>query len=569
MLAHIALPPRNWGGVASTHRRLDVRDETLATLGVLAAASLPSGLGLDDHPGDDNLTAEASPKSALLELCSRFVPCRAEANAADGDDNDGDDSGCGVAFATAAAPPAPPPPPADVARGADALRRGCSFAAEHAAASGHVWSAALSEELARLLSAAPPPPQRARGFVTALHARRLLPRSIGEAGDVSDGGGGAGALPIDRPFVVRAWGATKGAAEVAASAAALRSYQAQGEALLRTNVLSLRAQPKRSSSLAASVPSPSFLEPGSDGEGDDAACVVDDGVGGAKQPPRALAPRMFWPPLADQRRAFVSAVVRSACGGAAASVLDLGCGSGELLCLLLNAATHRSSPMRAAAGVELSPRRAAEAARSLATALAPSPPPQPSHAHPPPPRCRVACGSLFSAHTLFYPGEFDIVTCIEVIEHLPESDADELGRLILRRLAPRVAVVTTPNAECNARMGAWGGHGGGDGGAHTRGFRDADHKFEWSRSEMRAWAARAAAACAAEGGHTYAVSFAEIGGVLERRGSESDEDGGMMGASQAAVFTRLGGETSAALSGAGDGAGGQDEKLSILWDSVQ
>jgi len=42
---------------------------------------------------------------------------------------------------------------------------------------------------------------------------------------------------------------------------------------------------------------------------------------------------------------------------------------------------------------------------------------------------------------------------VQVIEHLrTEAEADEAGRLILCCLAPRVAVVSTPNAECNCLM---------------------------------------------------------------------------------------------------------------------
>lgn len=41
----------------------------------------------------------------------------------------------------------------------------------------------------------------------------------------------------------------------------------------------------------------------------------------------------------------------------------------------------------------------------------------------------------------------------QVIEHLPSEEvAYEAGRVIFGALRPRVAVISTPNAECNVRM---------------------------------------------------------------------------------------------------------------------
>eukprot|EP00811_Abedinium_folium_P014498 NODE_2349_length_2230_cov_4.407513.p1 GENE.NODE_2349_length_2230_cov_4.407513~~NODE_2349_length_2230_cov_4.407513.p1 ORF type:complete len:520 (-),score=156.74 NODE_2349_length_2230_cov_4.407513:153-1712(-) len=70
----------------------------------------------------------------------------------------------------------------------------------------------------------------------------------------------------------------------------------------------------------------------------------------------------------------------------------------------------------------------------------------------------------------------DAVTCVEVLEHLTES---ELARLAAALFAtrPRVVVVTTPNGE----------FGGGSGR-----LRHPDHEREWSREEFRAWAQAAA-----------------------------------------------------------------------------
>lgn len=107
---------------------------------------------------------------------------------------------------------------------------------------------------------------------------------------------------------------------------------------------------------------------------------------------------------------------------------------------------------------------------------------------------------------------------------MPRAYAAQVGDLILARLQPRVAVVTTPNGDANAAMAAAAGGGGASGAAPP--LRDADHKFELTAAEFAAWAAEA---CAAAGG-AFGVVIAQLGGV----------PGGApgVGATQAAVFTR-------------------------------
>jgi hypothetical protein len=62
---------------------------------------------------------------------------------------------------------------------------------------------------------------------------------------------------------------------------------------------------------------------------------------------------------------------------------------------------------------------------------------------------------------------------------------------------PPIVVVTTPNAEHNVRFA----------GLAAGAFRHHDHRFEWTRAELAAWAARVGE----ERG--YAVSYAPIGDV--------------------------------------------------------
>jgi hypothetical protein len=131
-------------------------------------------------------------------------------------------------------------------------------------------------------------------------------------------------------------------------------------------------------------------------------------------------------------------------------------------------------------------------------------------------------------------GRYDAIACVEVIEHLPsEADAHRAGAVLLCGWAPRIAVVTTPNVEANAALEAAACSGplaADEHGARGR-FRDADHKFEWTRAQFQDWAHRAVAAA----GGAYDVSFAEVGAL---RAAVQPAGSVPMGASQAAVFVR-------------------------------
>lgn len=78
---------------------------------------------------------------------------------------------------------------------------------------------------------------------------------------------------------------------------------------------------------------------------------------------------------------------------------------------------------------------------------------------------------------------------------------------------PRLAVVTTPNVEYNRVIRFCAPLCDADPlkplGADGRPMRDRDHKFEWTRSEFRAWAQRHAAA------HGYTVTFQGVGIAMD------------------------------------------------------
>jgi hypothetical protein len=84
---------------------------------------------------------------------------------------------------------------------------------------------------------------------------------------------------------------------------------------------------------------------------------------------------------------------------------------------------------------------------------------------------------------------------MEVIEHLDPERLPALERAVFGFAAPGSVVVTTPNAEYNAHFPTLA----------PGEMRHADHRFEWTRAEFRAWAQRV---CEAFG---YQVRFLPVG----------------------------------------------------------
>jgi 3' terminal RNA ribose 2'-O-methyltransferase Hen1 len=73
---------------------------------------------------------------------------------------------------------------------------------------------------------------------------------------------------------------------------------------------------------------------------------------------------------------------------------------------------------------------------------------------------------------------FDVAVLSEVVEHVDEPRLPQLSRCVFGQMRPRKVIVTTPNRDFNRAFFM------GDPGA----FRHADHRFEWSVEECRAWA---------------------------------------------------------------------------------
>ncbi|MFI8091917.1 3' terminal RNA ribose 2'-O-methyltransferase Hen1 [Streptomyces sp. NPDC086080] len=181
-------------------------------------------------------------------------------------------------------------------------------------------------------------------------------------------------------------------------------------------------------------------------------------------------------PLAVQRREALLAALRAS---GAARVLDLGCGQGQLVQQLL-----KDPSFTEIVGVDVSMRALTIASRRLK--LDRMGERQSSRVH-------LFQGSL--AYTDKRLKGYDAAVLSEVIEHLDPPRLPALEYAVFGAARPRTVLVTTPNVEYNVRWESLpAGH-----------VRHGDHRFEWTRGEFRAWAAKVAER------HGYGVEFEPVG----------------------------------------------------------
>lgn len=180
--------------------------------------------------------------------------------------------------------------------------------------------------------------------------------------------------------------------------------------------------------------------------------------------------------LNEQR---IGAVISALEEREARTVLDLGCGEGRLL----RAMMARRSFTRLV-GMDVSHRALEIAAERLNLERLP-----------PKKRARIDLlhGSL-SYRDKRLSG-FDAAVVVEVIEHLEPERLPAFCRVVFEHAKPGTIVVTTPNAEYNARFAN----------LPAGKPRHSDHRFEWTRMQFRSWAGDVAAA------HGYEVSFLPVG----------------------------------------------------------
>ena len=199
--------------------------------------------------------------------------------------------------------------------------------------------------------------------------------------------------------------------------------------------------------------------------------------------------------LHEQRLAMVLAVLK---GAGAKRVIDLGCGEGKLLKLLL--AEGQFSEIL---GMDVSYRTLETAKERLHLDRLPAKQRG---------RIQLIHGSLMYRDSRLTG--YDAAVVVEVIEHLDAPRLAAFERVVFEFARPATVVVTTPNSEYNVN---WETLPAGQ-------FRHKDHRFEWTRDQFRAWATRVAADTG------YKIRFASVGPEDANHGSPT----------QMAVFTIAG-----------------------------
>lgn len=171
----------------------------------------------------------------------------------------------------------------------------------------------------------------------------------------------------------------------------------------------------------------------------------------------------------------LAAVVEELKASGARRVLDLGCGEGQLLALLAAEAQFAE-----VAGMDVSPQALARTRQRLARL-------------PRGEQVAVFQGSLTYRDARL--SGYDAAALVEVIEHLDPPQLRAGERAVFEFARPDTVVITTPNAEYNAHWAA----------LPAGAFRHPDHRFEWRRAELGAWAEQVGKR------YGYAVRVAPVG----------------------------------------------------------
>jgi len=217
---------------------------------------------------------------------------------------------------------------------------------------------------------------------------------------------------------------------------------------------------------------------------EDATTAVRDAEEGALERPLSLN---------EQRLATVLGTLRAS---GAASVVDLGCGEGRLLRLLLD-----DKQFVRIVGMDVAHRTLETAMDRLKLDRMPQKQRE---------RIELIHGSLMYRDQRL--SGFDAAAVVEVIVHLDPPRLAAFERVVFEFAQPGAVVVTTPNAEYNVH---WESLPAGR-------FRHRDHRFEWTRAQFQRWSTSIAERFG------YAVRFAPVGPVDSQLGSPT----------QMAIFSR-------------------------------
>lgn len=168
-------------------------------------------------------------------------------------------------------------------------------------------------------------------------------------------------------------------------------------------------------------------------------------------------------------------------------VIDIGCGEGKLLSMLL-----KDKSFEEIAGVDVSYSVLERAMGRLKFDRLPQLQKN---------RIKLFQGSLTYRDKRF--SGYDAATVIEVIEHLDIGRLQAFEKVLFKYARPKTVVVSTPNKEYNTNYENL-----------TEGeLRHRDHRFEWSRQEFVEWAERIGER------YGYKVRFIDIGDRDDEYGS--------------------------------------------------
>lgn len=177
--------------------------------------------------------------------------------------------------------------------------------------------------------------------------------------------------------------------------------------------------------------------------------------------------------LHEQR---LDTVLHHALSTGARTVLDLGCGEGEMLLRLA-----REAPVQRIVGLDISTEALAHARQALAFAEEGQ-------------RTRVELrNGSFTEPDAALAG-FDLALLVETIEHVDPGLLSRLERAVFGGYRAHHVLVTTPNQEYNVLHGMAPGT-----------MRHPDHRFEWTRARFRQWTRGIA------GRNAYRVQFVDVG----------------------------------------------------------
>lgn len=178
-------------------------------------------------------------------------------------------------------------------------------------------------------------------------------------------------------------------------------------------------------------------------------------------------------------------VIEHLVSSGARSVLDLGCGDGELLQRL--AAYENFDRL---VGIDIDDDALEAARRALGLSMFPA---NGS-------RMQVRRGSFEDSDRDL--SGFDAGVLLETIEHVDPRRLARVERAVFAGMRPTTVLVTTPNQEYNVLHDLGPGE-----------LRHPGHRFEWPRARFRQWATGIASR------NAYQVDFFDIGPVHPLRGS--------------------------------------------------